>query len=415
VVSYIYNNLVENNDFGIVSEHADGLEAVNNLIRLNGRGIRARDHLIPYTYPTVLTITNNLIQNNSNTGIEMNFVMLGNITSNQVLDNKLGISHNAFANSTLSVTSNLVDRNTNGGIHFTALVPNTAFRIISNTVTNNGTSGVIAKGSRTTTYDISWNWIENNKPESNIDTDSGGGLHVAGDAIVLIRNNRLARNSTRRYGGGLYIDGPILEGTPRVTMSANVILTNTAQETGSGFAMGGGIVTATNDIISRNFQERPAVYVFRDGSATSELTANHWTIGNNGSNGIRVFLGGKVKITNSIVAGHRISALAETIGGELTADNILSFNNPAGVCDVAAACLNVFEGDPKFLSDALLDFHIKADSAAIDKAVDSTTNEDIDGPGRPVGAAADVGADEYGNAVIKLYDVFLPVSYRESQ
>ena len=242
---------------------------------------------------------------------------------------------------------------------------------------------------------------------------SGGGLYIGGDVTVTLTNNRIARNSTNRYGGGIYIDGPENKSSPRVTMSSNLILTNTAQETGSGFAMGGGIVTATNDIISRNFQERPAVYVFRDRAITSTLTANHWTIGNNGSNGIRVFFGGKVKITNSIVAGHRIAALAETLGGDLEANNILSFDNPEGVCDVAATCTNVFEGDPKFLSDKLLNFHITEGSAAIDKAIDSIVTDDIDGPGRPVGAAADVGADEYGNATIRVYDLFLPLLMKQ--
>ena len=67
------------------------------------------------------------------------------------------------------------------------------------------------------------------------------------------------------------------------------------------------------------------------------------------------------------------------------------------------------------LSDKLLNFHITANSAAIDKATATDVTDDIDGPGRPVGAAPDLGADEYGNAVIKVYDLFLPMTIRQDE
>jgi hypothetical protein len=413
-VSYIESNLIQNNSVGILSEHADGLEVRNSVLRSNVRAIRARDHIIPFTYPTTLTITNNLILSNTNTALDFFHVMLGHVTSNQILNNKLGVSHQAGDGSTITFTLNSFDKNENGGIYINAAVGATLFNIFTNTVTNNGTSGISVQGGEFSRYVINSNWIDGNKPESTIDSTSGAGLFIGGETEAVVSSNRFSRNVTNRYGGGIFIDGSDKRPAPVVTMTANVILTNTAQETGSGFAMSGGIVTATNDIVSRNYQERPAVYIFLDDAVTSVLFANHWTIGNNGSNGIRAFFGGKVRITNSIVAGHKIFAMAESIGGDLTAENILSFNNPQGICDVAATCTNIIEGDPKFLSDALLNFHIKADSAAIDKATTSTVTDDIDGPGRPIGPAADLGADEFGNAVIVIYEVFLPKVLRQT-
>ena len=434
--AYLYNNLVEDNTAGIVAEHANLLEARNNVVRKNVRGIRVRDQVIPFSHHTDVTITNNIVQDNSRVGLEISVPTTGEvvantftnngdgitcgidngstlfITANTFTGNGLGIECNVGGKSTVVMQSNLIDKNGSGGIHSSAGA-DTTVSIISNTVTNNGASGIAVDGGTNGLMIINGNWIENNKPEGSNDTDSGGGLYIGGDIQALVAHNRIARNATNRYGGGIFISGSKNRVAPIVVMSANLILTNTAQETGSGFAMSGGIVTATNDIIARNYQERPAVYIFRDGTFTGTLNANHWTIGNNGSNGIRALFGGRVKITNSIVAGHKIAALAESAGGFLEADNILSFDNAQGVCDVAATCTNIFEGDPKFLSDKLLNFHIKAGSAAIDRAPVSLVTEDIDGPGRPTGPLSDVGADEYGNAVITLYDVFLPLVLKQ--
>lgn len=54
-------------------------------------------------------------------------------------------------------------------------------------------------------------------------------------------------------------------------------------------------------------------------------------------------------------------------------------------------------GDPKFVDEANLNFHLSADSVAIDAGEDLTgiINDDIDGQSRPNGSAFDIGADEY--------------------
>jgi hypothetical protein len=41
-------------------------------------------------------------------------------------------------------------------------------------------------------------------------------------------------------------------------------------------------------------------------------------------------------------------------------------------------------------------YHLRSDSAAKEKAIGSTTSNDIDGDARPFDAVADLGADEYG-------------------
>ena len=79
---------------------------------------------------------------------------------------------------------------------------------------------------------------------------------------------------------------------------------------------------------------------------------------------------------------------APTIGG--TADVRNSIITPQGAQIGMNNTINV---DPKFVS--AIDFHLMADSPAIDLGAPSTVQFDFDGTPRPQGAANDVGAFEY--------------------
>ena len=55
---------------------------------------------------------------------------------------------------------------------------------------------------------------------------------------------------------------------------------------------------------------------------------------------------------------------------------------------------------PGFVAPSAWDYHLAADSAAIDRGVgDSGIATDIDGQARPAGDGYDLGADEYWNRV----------------
>jgi len=53
-------------------------------------------------------------------------------------------------------------------------------------------------------------------------------------------------------------------------------------------------------------------------------------------------------------------------------------------------------GDPCFVNPAMADFHIKSDSAAIDKGLSTYAPDyDFEGDPRPAGSGYDIGIDEY--------------------
>ena len=56
---------------------------------------------------------------------------------------------------------------------------------------------------------------------------------------------------------------------------------------------------------------------------------------------------------------------------------------------------NDHSGDPAFVNPSVWDYHLTADSAAIDAGVDAGVTTDIDSQPRPAGSGYDLGADEY--------------------
>ncbi len=407
----ILNNTVRNNDGpGVFSGTSNRLWLDGNIISNNGsRGISLQADPPFAVGETVLTITNNLVQNNFNAGLN---IVQGSATTGTIGNNTFsgngfyGASMLVGEGSVLTLTQNAVTGNKNGGVSVDAGT-NTTTIVQGNQIDSNIGSGVVVVGVQRGVVQISGNAIQRNKITNQFITDGGGGIRVEG-GTVRIDHNRIANNSVNGFGGGIFIDGRLTPPTrlTQVQLNANLILTNTSLGLGSGIAIGGGIVTATNDIIARNYTELPAVYVFG-----GTLSANHWTIANNGSYGMRVFFGGVATISNTIVAGHSVAGFDQSAGGLLTANRILSWNN--GVpCSGIATCTNVITGDPKFFSDRAINYHITAGSAAIDQAVDTGLTDDVDGPGRPSGSAPDIGADEIGNFTPTVNEVFVPVLQR---
>jgi hypothetical protein len=81
----------------------------------------------------------------------------------------------------------------------------------------------------------------------------------------------------------------------------------------------------------------------------------------------------------------------------------------AGLINLGA--VNV-RASPAFVDPELGDYHIAADSAAIDAGVNAAVTTDIDGETRPHHSGYDIGADEYIGPLLVRRRLYLPVALR---
>jgi hypothetical protein len=405
------NSLTDNQGAGIVSNHGLSFTASNNIVQgTTGRGIWVRDPSAVQN-TIVLNIANNTIVSNTTQGILMDAsaIYTGSVVNNTIADNRSsGILAQTDQGSQIVISGNSVLRNRFRGIWADAS-KGTQVIVLNNTINDNLGGGLVAEMGEVTRATIDGNTFRRNVPLNISDVDGGGGMRVQGRGTVQVSHNLVVNNLAYGFGGGIYLSStvnPANGAQGNYTLNANRVLTNTSNGLGAGIAIGGGIITATNDIIARNFTELPAVYVFG-----GNLKASHWTLAYNGSFGMRVFFGGVASVTNVIAAGHKVAAMEQSTGGSLKVDHLLSWEN-GKPCDSSAECTNVIEADPKFFSPRAIDYHITAGSAAIDQGIATGVTDDVDGPGRPQGSAPDLGADELGNFTPTVNEVFLPLTLR---
>jgi hypothetical protein len=143
----------------------------------------------------------------------------------------------------------------------------------------------------------------------------------------------------------------------------------------TGVYLYGGLHTLTNSWFVRNSDS--GVELCR--STTLTATIEFSTIADNQTVGIKSCNDSQVVFQNDLIVRNAATKSAELVSATFPGSIITT--------DIAAV---------KFKSPDIqpYDYHITAGSSAIDQAVTSTVDHDIDGQPRPMGAAADVGADE---------------------
>jgi len=123
----------------------------------------------------------------------------------------------------------------------------------------------------------------------------------------------------------------------------------------------------------------------------------HTTIADNHGSGQGVYVGDYTTLafTNTIVSGHGSVGITVTAGSTVTLAATLWHGNGSHTFGDGAiiSSTNVYSA-PGFVDPSTWDYHLNADSAAIDRGVDSDIAMDIDGEARPAGGY-DLGADEY--------------------
>jgi uncharacterized repeat protein (TIGR01451 family) len=248
---------------------------------------------------------------------------------------------------------------------------------------------------------------------------AGGGLDVSrwifdghDSAPPRLSGNIFRANRAGWVGGGLYLGGH-----QYAKLSSNVIVSNSAEYGGGLFVrFGGG--TFTNTVVTDNQADSAGSGLCFVGSWSHLL---HTTVArNHGGDGSGVCLtwysSGSILIPNRITLTNTIVA-SQTVGITMTGygrqphgpaailDGVLWFSNgtnavstdPTTVTQVSFITVTrAYTGDPAFATDG---YHLKANSAAIDRGTCVGVATDVDGELRPSRWGCDLGADEFPAAL----------------
>ncbi|MGD2164533.1 MAG: choice-of-anchor Q domain-containing protein, partial [Anaerolineae bacterium] len=229
----------------------------------------------------------------------------------------------------------------------------------------------------------------------------GGGMNLLG-CSGSVRHNTIRGNVTglfstiEGWGGGISIvDTP-------VALESNVIVGNTATRWGGGVRiLRASWVTMTNNVIGRNTAQAHGggVHVLGEATAPASALLIHNTVANNadglGAEGVYASGASEVTMVNNIVVSHEVGIGTAGPSSTIMADYTLFSGNSGSDTSGAVTSTNPLLGAPVFLDPTNDDYHLALRSRAINAGVDTGLSVDIDGDARPLGLAADVGADEY--------------------
>ncbi|MCH7764668.1 MAG: choice-of-anchor D domain-containing protein, partial [Candidatus Marinimicrobia bacterium] len=176
-----------------------------------------------YQYNVSITVDSSVIKNNVGGGISTGGGDAGgshtfNFTNN-IVDNNSGTGINGNANGTQTITGNIINNNTGSGIRTRG---NGTYTIQNNIVTNNSLVGI---------HGIYATHIIDN----NVIAMNGGGIEISQGGNYTITDNQIYSNS-RSDGAAFDPVGGTEQGawSSPVTMERNTITSNTSSNVGSG-------------------------------------------------------------------------------------------------------------------------------------------------------------------------------------
>jgi hypothetical protein len=163
------------------------------------------------------------------------------------------------------------------------------------------------------------------------------------------------------------------------------------------------VLSMTNDLVADNHANTQGGGLWLIGSPAYPFSGGfrHTTIADNRGCGQGLFVGPNttLALTDTIIAGHHSVGITATAGSTVTLEATLWHDNGMNTGgEVLTGTVNVY-GDPAFVAPATWDYHLAAESAAIDTGIDAGVSVDIDGDPRPSGDGYDIGADEHYNRV----------------
>ncbi|MFC2029856.1 right-handed parallel beta-helix repeat-containing protein [Chloroflexota bacterium] len=246
----------------------------------------------------------------------------------------------------------------------------------------------------------------------------GGGLYLTGAEAVLVGNS-VSENSVQGgwyspYGGG---SGLYLTAT-HATLNKNILQSNWSEYAACGaLCLSHSDLHAANTIVTDNLNGRLGGAIHLDGSVATLL---HTTLARNSGlegSGFHVAAGSTITLANTILVSHTVgiyvsggstATLEATLWGAGIWANETDWD---GDGSITTGTINIHD-DPAFVDPDIRDYHIAADSAAVDEAVDAGIIVDIDGHLRPYGSGFDIGADEYWPPCVLNSCIYLPLMLR---
>jgi hypothetical protein len=242
---------------------------------------------------------------------------------------------------------------------------------------------------------------------------AGGGLYTGGVATVI--GGRFLQNQATLYGGGLWAN------YGSITINGAEFLSNTAATDGGGFlsrvntnlmnarllgnttggrgggaahipTSGGPAFQMRNSVFANNVAGSAGAGLYlASAGQTQILNSTFAGLARNSNQAISIFAG-TVNITNTILASYTLG-ISRT-GGTVTEDYNLFYGNTTDKIGTINGGTHDVSGDPIFVDPASDNYHLGADSAAIDKGIDAGLITDFDGDVRPQGNGIDLGYDE---------------------
>lgn len=303
-------------------------------------------------------------------------------------------------NEIISNTGSSANRGSGGGIFFWG--PSfDGLQVISNQVLSNSasTQSFLGYGGGI------WGAPDNSLFSNNIfkgNHVNGTNSNGSGAAIFQYGGNAHLLNNTMQgnYGAdvvNLQYSKSVFEGN--VLIDNNVLTGIQIQDT-AGLCPALGCPTLINNVISHSGARQVTLYGYDTSHMITVTLINNTLIGAN--SGYGVYIGNYVNVymTNTIVASTTWGiTTTNPISSNASVDHSLYWGNSNnGILGD-----NPVFGDPLFAIDG---YHLSPGSAAIDAGIDVSITTDIDGDSRLIGAAVDIGADEWG------MPIYLPVIIR---
>jgi hypothetical protein len=237
-----------------------------------------------------------------------------------------------------------------------------------------------------------------NNVASNTAAIGGGGLHLWLSSATLISNSVVA-NSSYSCGGGLVLF------LSDATLSGNSIVANIASEEGGGLCLDHSNAMLINTIVADNRVSAHGSGLYVDWASTLRLL--HTTIARNGGGADSgLYLGGTATawLTNTILFSQSAGIIVAE-GGTAIMSGTLWYGNETDWGGAGAlAHSGDTTGSPAFVDPGHGDYHLRLNSAAINRGIDAGVTTDRDG--LPRDAQPDLGAYEFQGLVI---DTYLPV------